>query len=577
MFSLPSDHLSVVSTNSSSLSAKILSEKSRLEQAIGVTPGIGSVYGSLYTGLVSGSEGGEDSGAEDHADLDISFPLESSAFPSDVDVETPPTALLDRRSLQISQLSRIAQRLRESLFYEQVEEVPNAKVPLVRCVDLSTGRKIDITVGNTHALRNSALLKSFAQFPAVRELVRRVKCWAKEEHLIIDTTNGLLSSYTYTLLAVAFLLAKNKVPDLVSLEEEGRCCTGLAGAAGAPEELVREALQPTTEGQATALYHEFMLFMEERALRVERGKVVPLLSLRPYAGSSTAVKCEKNFTAVEDPYERVYGTFRVFVCRNEGLRVLREAVRRAALVARAWRLGFDQGAKERGDGAKERGDGAKERGDGDQVSKPSAVAEVQRGELKRKSSVVNYDAFTVFPTSAAEQQQSPAEQQQSSAEKQQSSAEQARGSKTSVNYDAFAFRTALSPGYTAFNVSAPAPTSPAARVLPGVGGEDVGATCAGPNPKEQVGGKKNVEPSPDVSPRDEPVPTVSARILAFVRSQPKQQCLLHTLGVFLRQQKLREEIPSEKLRPFIERIPGILVKQLAQGTAQHFSISTDAR
>ena len=296
MPSLPSDFL-VVSTESDVLSARVLDEKARLQEVVAC--GAGSVYGSLYTGLISGDES--------EADLDFSFPLRPN--------------VADRRQLQQSRLAVIAQRLRRG-GYSQVEEIfQGAAMPVVKCVDPKTGRKIDVTVGNTSALRNSALLRSFAEFPAVRELVRLVKGWAKREGLVLAVGNGMLSSYTYTLWAVAFLLVEGEVPDLITWEEEGRA------PEGAPS-VMQKALQAVSASQAAALYRRFMLFMERRVVATDRGETVGVLSLRH---REAAGKKTKYFWTVEDPYVREGGRYKVFNCRQPER--LRNAIKQAAEVA----------------------------------------------------------------------------------------------------------------------------------------------------------------------------------------------------------------------------------------------------
>ena len=53
--------------------------------------------------------------------------------------------------------------------------------------------------------------------------------------------------------------------------------------------------------------------------------------------------------------------------------------------------------------------------------------------------------------------------------------------------------------------------------------------------------------------------TVGGRILDFVRTQPQQRCSWMELASYISVSGLRDEIPDKKLRPFVQRIGGILV------------------
>lgn len=81
-----------------------------------------------------------------------------------------------------------------------------SKIRVTPSVLSPNSRSIDITIANENGLKNSYLLRSYAQFPLLKQLVIRVKEWAQRHNLVRNSTNGLLSSYAYTLLVIAWLI-----------------------------------------------------------------------------------------------------------------------------------------------------------------------------------------------------------------------------------------------------------------------------------------------------------------------------------------------------------------------------------
>uniref|UniRef100_A0A023GNI4 Putative polya rna polymerase gld-2 protein a n=1 Tax=Amblyomma triste TaxID=251400 RepID=A0A023GNI4_AMBTT len=84
-------------------------------------------------------------------------------------------------------------------------QVIHAKVPILRFRDRSTGVEVDLNVNNAVGLRNTRLLKCYAQLDArVSPLVLAVKAWASGRH-INQAKHGTLSSYSLTLMVIQFL------------------------------------------------------------------------------------------------------------------------------------------------------------------------------------------------------------------------------------------------------------------------------------------------------------------------------------------------------------------------------------
>ena len=82
-----------------------------------------------------------------------------------------------------------------------------ARVPVVKVSNEvhASGIAFDVVVNNNIALRNSALLRSYAAYDErARQLMLLVKSWAKERRLN-EAPNGTLSSYAHVNLVIFFL------------------------------------------------------------------------------------------------------------------------------------------------------------------------------------------------------------------------------------------------------------------------------------------------------------------------------------------------------------------------------------
>ena len=150
-----------------------------------------SVYGSVFSGLAPSAA---------TADLDVTI---LGGYGPEM-AEQLQHGFPDQRQRTLAVLRECKERLERSGLCSVVELISEgARVPLLKMrisYFLETrqqivSRDIDLTVDNANGLRNSALLRGYAQFPIVRALVVRVKKWAKESSLLINATNGLMSSY----------------------------------------------------------------------------------------------------------------------------------------------------------------------------------------------------------------------------------------------------------------------------------------------------------------------------------------------------------------------------------------------
>lgn len=117
-----------------------------------------------------------------------------------------PESLNERERLLLREkIEYLASKLRGfPNMYAQVNVITEAKIPLVSCVDLITKKKIDITINNQLAVRNTALLKKYASAKLCKNLVLLVKKWA--HHVgVAGSVNGYPSSYAWALMVVYYL------------------------------------------------------------------------------------------------------------------------------------------------------------------------------------------------------------------------------------------------------------------------------------------------------------------------------------------------------------------------------------
>lgn len=105
---------------------------------------------------------------------------------------------------------RLLPLLRQHEQFQVIEEIFNAKVPILR-LRFEGHLDIDLSCQNTAALLNTRLLSAYANLhPRVRELGIAVKLWAKAAH-VCGAAQGNLSSYSFTLLVIYFMQVHHEV------------------------------------------------------------------------------------------------------------------------------------------------------------------------------------------------------------------------------------------------------------------------------------------------------------------------------------------------------------------------------
>ncbi|ETV76257.1 hypothetical protein H257_09746 [Aphanomyces astaci] len=145
----------------------------------------------------------------------------------DIGVFFDPPALVNSLSWndRLQVLASIASILTLHDGMELHQFIFHARVPLVKLWDSRRKLAIDISIGSSHAVGNTLLLKRYGEMdPRVRPLVFAVKHWAKQRGLN-DASNGTLSSYAWIMLVLFFLQSRGILPALNPTDESDDCAS----------------------------------------------------------------------------------------------------------------------------------------------------------------------------------------------------------------------------------------------------------------------------------------------------------------------------------------------------------------
>ncbi|XP_041760355.1 poly(A) RNA polymerase GLD2 isoform X2 [Coregonus clupeaformis] len=127
-------------------------------------------------------------------------------------------APVDQRNDAVYVLGLI-QQLFYRLSYMERPQLIRAKVPILKFRDKVSGVEFDLNVNNTVGIRNTFLLRSYADAERrVRPIILVIKRWARH-HGINDASKGTLSSYTLVLMVLHYLQTLPE-PVIPSLQKE---------------------------------------------------------------------------------------------------------------------------------------------------------------------------------------------------------------------------------------------------------------------------------------------------------------------------------------------------------------------
>lgn len=118
---------------------------------------------------------------------------------SDIDV-----CVMGSGESQRDALRRLGSALRQHGF-ERVQCIDNAKVPIVKCVDSSSGISVDVSFDVSNGPENVALIKDYLRrYPALRPLVLVLKCFLLQRKLN-EVFSGGIGSYCLILVVMSHL------------------------------------------------------------------------------------------------------------------------------------------------------------------------------------------------------------------------------------------------------------------------------------------------------------------------------------------------------------------------------------
>ncbi|KAJ1334862.1 hypothetical protein BSLG_008016 [Batrachochytrium salamandrivorans] len=96
-----------------------------------------------------------------------------------------------------------------------VHAITHARVPICKFYDPKFHVHADINIGHNLGVFNSALLKAYTLLdPRVKPLILLIKLWAKARNLNNPANGGTLSSYAYSIMAIAYMQRLGILPSL---------------------------------------------------------------------------------------------------------------------------------------------------------------------------------------------------------------------------------------------------------------------------------------------------------------------------------------------------------------------------
>ncbi|XP_052426791.1 poly(A) RNA polymerase, mitochondrial-like [Carassius gibelio] len=163
-----------------------------------------------------------------------------------------------------------------------VQNILQARCPLVRFAHQPTGFQCDLTANNRVAMKSSELLFLYGQLdPRVRHLVFGVRCWARAHSITSSIPGAWITNFSLTLMVVFFLQQRNPpiLPTLDQLKElagpsdkcviEGNDCTIVS-------DLSKITLQQNTDTLEKLLQEFFEFYgnfpFNKASINIRKGK-----------------------------------------------------------------------------------------------------------------------------------------------------------------------------------------------------------------------------------------------------------------------------------------------------------------
>jgi len=170
------------------------------------------VYGSRRSGLAHSQSDVDICALVDAPEVDVfQVALRTAYQEQELNDDVIDDLCLKLSSARSKQAYRVRTCL-EKAGFNNVIAIPWARVPVVKATDVKSHLTLDVVVNNQCAVRNSQLLKRFAEtHKCAKTLILLVKLWAKARQ-VDDAQYGTLSSYAHALLAIFSLQTAGLLP-----------------------------------------------------------------------------------------------------------------------------------------------------------------------------------------------------------------------------------------------------------------------------------------------------------------------------------------------------------------------------
>ena len=101
--------------------------------------------------------------------------------------------------------------------------IPNARIPIVKCVDTQSGISCDLSFKNKMAVHNSKFIKDMLNADErVLQFAVVIRYWASRQKLsgnVVGSGGLTINNYALTMLVIFFLQCENILPPVKKLQE----------------------------------------------------------------------------------------------------------------------------------------------------------------------------------------------------------------------------------------------------------------------------------------------------------------------------------------------------------------------
>ncbi|KAM8866789.1 poly(A) RNA polymerase GLD2 isoform 1-T2 [Synchiropus picturatus] len=186
--------------------------------------------------------------------------------------------------------------------YIQHVVLVRAKVPILKFKERGGDLEFDLNVNNTVGIRNTFLMRSYANAdPRVGPIVLVVKKWARY-HQINDASQGTLSSYSLVLMVLNFLQTR-QTPVIPSLQRDHpQCFNPNMPIDGVPE--AADKVPRYLSGNKACLGELFLGFLKYYATEFRWDKQVISVREACVFDKTDSLQWKNKYICVEEPFDR---------------------------------------------------------------------------------------------------------------------------------------------------------------------------------------------------------------------------------------------------------------------------------